>query len=399
MGYERDLPADFYKGNWNYPTRMRFGAGKIKELPEELKRLGVKRPLLVTDPGLAKLPMIQEALAALKAAGLEATLYSEVKSNPVGKNVDDGVALYRKGKHDGVIAWGGGSALDAAKAIALMAGQKCSMWDLEDRGDNFLRADPNGIAPIVAVPTTAGTGSEVGRASVITDESDHTKKIIFHPKMQPSVVISDPELTVGLPPHITAATGMDALAHCLEAYCAPGFHPMADGIAVEGMRLVKEWLPVAVADGKDLRARAAMLAAASMGATAFQKGLGAIHALSHPVGAVFDTHHGLTNAVFMPYVLAFNRQAIDERLTRLAAWLGFKKPGYQAILDWTLELRQTFGMPHTLEGLLKGRRLDALQLEELSKMAAHDPSAGGNPLPVGAKELRGMFEASIEGRI
>ena len=199
MGYERDLPADFYKGNWNYPTRMRFGAGKIKELPEELKRLGVKRPLLVTDPGLAKLPMIQEALAALKAAGLEATLYSEVKSNPVGKNVDDGVALYRKGKHDGVIAWGGGSALDAAKAIALMAGQKCSMWDLEDRGDNFLRADPNGIAPIVAVPTTAGTGSEVGRASVITDESDHTKKIIFHPKMQPSVVISDPELTVGLP--------------------------------------------------------------------------------------------------------------------------------------------------------------------------------------------------------
>jgi len=399
MTLEHDLPAEFYKGNWNYPTRILFGAGKIRLLPQALQELGVKRPLLVTDPGLAKLPMIRDAVAANEAAGLPTTVFSEVKPNPVGRNVEAGVALYHAGKHDGVIAWGGGSALDAAKAIALMVGQKVSMWELEDRGDNWTKVDPTGVAPIVAVPTTAGTGSEVGRASVITDESDHTKKIIFHPKMQPSIVIADPELTVGLPPHITAATGMDALAHCLEAYCAPGFHPMADGIAVEGMRLVKEWLPVAVADGKDLRARAAMMAAASMGATAFQKGLGAIHALSHPVGAVFDTHHGLTNAVFMPYVLAFNRKAIDERLTRLAAWLGFPKPGYQAILDWTLELRQRFGMPHTLEGLLKGRRLDSMQLEELSKMAAHDPSAGGNPVPIGAKELRGLFEASIEGRV
>ncbi len=389
------LAADFFKGNWNYPTRMRFGAGKIRELPAELKGLGVKRPLLVTDPGLAKLPMIQEALAALKAAGLEPALFSEVKSNPIGKNVMDGVAVYRAGKHDGVIAWGGGSALDAAKAIALMAGQTVSLWDLEDRGDNWLRADPKGIALILAVPTTAGTGSEVGRASVIVDESDHTKKIIFHPKMLPSVVISDPELTVGLPPHITAATGMDALAHCLEAYCAPGFHPMADGIAVEGMRLVKEWLPLAVKDGKDLRARAAMLAAASMGATAFQKGLGAIHSLSHPVGAVYDTHHGLTNAVFMPYVLVFNRKAVEERLTRLAAYIGLKNPSFQAVLDWTLALREEFKMPHKLGGL----GVDDKQLDLLSEMAANDPTAGGNPIPVGVPELRGLFEAALEGRV
>jgi alcohol dehydrogenase class IV len=395
MSSDHSLPAEFFKGNWNYPTRMRFGAGKIKELPGELKGLGVKRPLLVTDPGLARLPMIQDALAAMKSAGLEPGLFSDVKSNPIGKNVMEGVAAYRAGKHDGVIAWGGGSALDAAKAIALMAGQSCSMWDLEDRGDNFLRADPKGIAPILAVPTTAGTGSEVGRASVITDESDHTKKIIFHPKMMPAVVISDPELTVGLPPHITAATGMDALAHCLEAYCAPGFHPMADGIAVEGMRLVKEWLPLAVKDGKDLRARAAMLAAASMGATAFQKGLGAIHSLSHPVGAVYDTHHGLTNAVFMPYVLVFNRPAIEERLTRLAAYIGLKNPSFQAVLDWTLALRAEFKMPHKLGGL----GVDDKKLDLLSEMAANDPTAGGNPVPVGVPELRGLFEAALEGRV
>ena len=399
MNEERSLPPEHFKGNWNYPTRMLFGAGKIRLLPAALKELGVERPLLVTDPGLAKLPMIQEAIAANREAGLETGLFSAIKPNPVGRNVEEGVWAYKQGGHDGVIAWGGGSGLDAAKAIALMVGQHVSMWELEDRGDNWKKVDPEGVAPIVAVPTTAGTGSEVGRASVITDESDHTKKIIFHPKMLPSTVISDPELTVGLPPHITAATGMDALAHCLEAYCAPGFHPMADGIAVEGLRLIKEWLPVAVEDGQNLSARAAMLAAASMGATAFQKGLGAVHALSHPIGAVYDTHHGLTNAVFTPYVLVFNRPAVEERLTRLAAWLGFPKPGFQAILDWTLELRERFKMPHTLAGLLKQESLADAKLEELSKMAAHDPSAGGNPVPLDAKNLRGLFEASMEGRL
>ncbi len=382
-------------GNWNYPTAIRFGPGRITELAEACKSLGMTKPLLVTDPGLAGLPMVADALAANQAAGLPTGLFSDVKSNPVGKNVDDGIAAYRAGGHDGVIAWGGGSGLDAAKAVALMAGQSRPLWDFEDRGDNWLRADPAGIAPIVAVPTTAGTGSEVGRASVILDESDHTKKIIFHPKMLPGIVISDPELTVGLPAHITAATGMDALAHCLEAYCAPGYHPMAEGIAVEGMRLVKEWLPKAVADGSDIEARAHMLVAASMGATAFQKGLGAIHALSHPVGALYDTHHGLTNAVVMPYVLAFNRSAIEDRLTRLAAWLDLPNPSFQSVMDWVLELRKKLEMPHTLAAMgVTGERLD-----QLSEMAAQDPTAGGNPIPVGVPEMKEMFVAAIEGRL
>ena len=382
-------------GNWNYPTAMRFGPGRIEELAEACQSLGMTQPLLVTDPGLAGLPMIAEALAANQAAGLPTGLFSDVKPNPVGRNVEDGIAAYRDGGHDGVIAWGGGSGLDAAKAIALMAGQRRPLWDFEDRGDNWLRADPTGIAPIVAVPTTAGTGSEVGRASVILDESDHTKKIVFHPKMLPSIVISDPELTVGLPAHITAATGMDALAHCLEAYCAPGYHPMAEGIAVEGLRLVKDWLPTAVADGSNIEARAHMLAAASMGSTAFQKGLGAIHSLSHPVGALYDTHHGLTNAVVMPYVLAFNRAAIEDRLTRLAAWLDLPDPSFQSVMDWVLELRESFDMPHTLAAMgVTGERLD-----ELSEMAARDPTAGGNPIPVGAAEMKEMFVAAIEGRL
>ncbi len=383
------------RGNWNYPTAIRFGVGRIAELPESCKALGMKKPLLVTDPGLAKLPMIKDALASLKAAGLGDGLFSDVKPNPIGKNVEDGLAVYRAGGHDGVIAFGGGSGLDCAKAIALMAGQTRPMWDFEDVGDNWKRVDPAGVAPIVAVPTTAGTGSEVGRASVITNEATHTKKIIFHPKMLPSIVISDPALTVGLPPHITAATGMDALAHCLEAYCAPGYHPMAEGIAVEGMRLVKDWLPVAVADGKNLVARANMLCAASMGATAFQKGLGAIHALSHPIGAVYDTHHGLTNAVFMPYVLDFNRPAIDEKLTRLAAWLALPNPSFKAVMDWVLKLRSELKIPHTLKELGVGTD----RLDELSKMAAEDPTAGGNPVPVGVPELRRMFEASLAGRL
>jgi len=389
------IDPDSLRGNWNYPTQVRFGAGRISELAQACKSVGMKRPLLVTDPGVAKLPMVRNVLAANKAEGLPTAVFSDIKPNPVGRNIEDGLAAYRGGKHDGVIAFGGGSGLDAAKIIAFMAGQKRSVWDFEDRGDNWKAADPAGIAPIVAVPTTAGTGSEVGRAGVIVDEATHTKKIIFHPKMMPAVVISDPELTVGLPPQITAATGMDALAHCLEAYCAPGFHPMAEGIAVEGMRLVKDWLPTAVADGKNLAARAAMLAAASMGATAFQKGLGAIHALSHPVGAVYDTHHGLTNAVVMPYVLAFNRGAIEDKLTRLAAWLELPNPGFDAVMNWVLNLRKEIDIPNTLADL--GVNKD--RLDELSKMAAEDPTAGGNPVPVGAAELKTMFIAAIDGKL
>jgi alcohol dehydrogenase class IV len=383
------------RGNWNYPTSVRFGVGRIAELPDACKQLGFERPLLVTDPGLAKLAMIQDAIARNKEAGLPTGLFSDIKSNPVAKNVEDGLKAFREGGYDGIIAFGGGSGLDAAKTIAFMAGQKRPMWDFEDIGDNWMLADPNGIVATIAVPTTSGTGSEVGRASVITNEATHTKKVIFHPKMLPSIVISDPALTVGLPPHVTAATGMDALAHCLEAYCAPGYHPMAEGIAVEGMRLVKEWLPIAVKDGQNLTARAHMMAAASMGATAFQKGLGAIHALSHPVGAVYDTHHGLTNAVVMPYVLEFNRQAIDEKIMRLAAWLGLPSPSFKAVMNWVLNLRKEIGIPHTLKDIGVGSD----RIDELSEMAAVDPTAGGNPVPAGVPEMKKMFIASIEGRL
>ena len=383
------------KGNWGYPTQILFGVGRIAKLAEACRSLGMQRPLLVTDPGLAGLPMVEDAIAANGAAGLPTGLFSDVKPNPVGKNVEDGVAAFRAGGHDGVIAFGGGSGLDAAKAIAFMSGQSKPIWDFEDVGDNWKAADPDGIAPIVAVPTTAGTGSEVGRASVILNEETHTKKVIFHPKFLPGVVISDPELTVGLPPHITAATGMDALAHCLEAYCAPGYHPMAEGIAVEGIRLVKDWLPTAVKDGTDLAARANMLVAASMGATAFQKGLGAIHALSHPVGALYDTHHGLTNAVVMPYVLVFNRPAIDDKMTRLAAWLGLPNPSFAAIMDWVMALRSELGIPHSLKDIGVGDD----RLDELSEMAAVDPTAGGNPIPIGVPELKSMFVNAVGGQL
>jgi alcohol dehydrogenase class IV len=387
--------ASALRGNWSYPTSIRFGVGRIAELPDACKQLGFKHPLLVTDPGLAKLPMIQEAIARNEAAGIPTGLFADIKGNPVSKNVEDGLKIFREGGYDGIIAFGGGSALDAAKTIAFMAGQKRPMWDFEDVGDNWTRADPKGIVATIAVPTTSGTGSEVGRASVITNEATHVKKIIFHPKMLPSIVISDPALTVGLPAHVTAATGMDALAHCLEAYCAPGFHPMADGIAVEGMRLVKEALPTAVKDGKNLVARAQMMAAASMGATAFQKGLGAIHALSHPIGAVYDAHHGLTNAVVMPYVLEFNRGAIEAKMARLAAWLGLPDPSFRGVMAWVLALRKEIGIPHTLKDLGVGTD----RLDELSVMAAADPSAGGNPIPIGAPELKQMFIACIEGKL
>ena len=381
--------------NWNYPTAVRFGIGRIADLPAVCNELGLKRPLLVTDPGIAKLPMIGAALASLEAAGITCGLFSDVKPNPVGANVDAGVAVYRAGGHDGVIAWGGGSGLDAAKAIAFMSGQTRPLWDFEDVGDWFKRADPAGIAPIIAVPTTSGTGSEVGRASVIVDEDSHTKKIIFHPRMMPSVVILDPALTIGLPPFITAATGIDALSHCLEAYCAPGFHPMADGIAVEGMRLIKTWLPRAVSNGEDIDARSYMQVAASMGATAFQKGLGGMHALAHPVGALYDTHHGATNGVFMPYVLAFNRTAIEDRIVRLAAYLEIQEPSFDNFLDWIIDLRSSIGIPNGLSGLGVGGE----RFEEIALMAERDPSASGNPLRFDAAAARHVLENSLIERI
>ncbi|MHB2167666.1 iron-containing alcohol dehydrogenase [Alsobacter sp. R-9] len=380
--------------NWNYPTSVRFGAGRIAELAKACKTAGISRPLFVTDPGISGLPIVKKALAVLAEAGIPTAVFDRVQPNPVDANVEDGLAVYRAGGHDGVIAFGGGSALDCGKVIAFMAGQTRPMWDFEDIGDWWTRANPAGIAPIVAVPTTAGTGSEVGRAGVITNAATHTKKVIFHPKMMPAVVICDPELTVGLPAGVTAGTGMDALAHCLEAYCAPGFHPLADGIAAEGIRLVKDYLPRAVKNGSDIEARAQMMAAAAMGATAFQKGLGAIHALSHPVGALYGTHHGMTNAVFMPYVLAFNRPAVAERLGRLAGYLGLPAT-FDAFMGWILALRTEVGVPATLAGL----NVDDARIGEIVEMAVVDPTAGGNPVELTKDAARSIFEAALAGRV
>jgi alcohol dehydrogenase len=382
-------------GNWNFPTSIRFGGGRIRELADACKVVGLRRPLLVTDPGLAKLSMISNATLALRKAGIEVAVFSEVKPNPVAANVEAGVRVLRAGKHDGVIAWGGGSGIDAGKAIAFMAGQTRPLWDFEDIADWYTRANPAGIYPSIAVPTTAGTGSETGRAAVITNAATKTKKVIFHPKMMPQLVIADPELTVGLPAKLTAGTGMDAFTHCFEAYCAPGYHPYAEGIAVEGMRLVKENLARAVKDGRDIEARSHMLAASQMGSTAFQKGLGAIHSLSHPVGAVLDTHHGLTNAVVMPYVVQFNRAAIEDKVVRLARWLNLRAPTFEGFMQWTLDLRREIGIPHTLAELgVKTEHLD-----KFSEMAAVDPTAGGNPVQAGVPEMRKMYEAAVAGRL
>jgi alcohol dehydrogenase len=380
--------------NWNYPTSVRFGAGRVAELADAAKAAGMQRPLLVTDPTLAKLPMTKVALDTLASGGVAAAVFSEIKPNPVASNVEAGIKALREGGHDGVIAFGGGSALDCGKVIAFMAGQTRPMWDFEDIGDWWTRADPKGIAPIVAVPTTAGTGSEVGRAGVITDEATHTKKVIFHPLMMPKVTICDPELTVGMPRVITAGTGMDAFAHCLEAYCGPFYHPLADGIAVEGMRLVNDNLVRAYNDGKDLEARAHMMSAAAMGATAFQKALGAIHALSHPVGALYDTHHGLTNAVFLPYVLIYNRGAIEPKIERLAAFMGLK-PTFTAFLDRVLVLRRDLGIPHTLKEL----GVDDARFDIMSDMAPKDPTAGGNPVPLDAAASRQLYERAYAGTL
>ncbi|WP_417771306.1 iron-containing alcohol dehydrogenase [Stappia sp.] len=380
--------------NWSYPTSVRFGAGRIQELGSAAKRLGMSRPLLVTDPGLARLPMVGEALEILKAAGLEPGLFSEVKPNPTGANVEAGVAAYRAGGHDGVIAFGGGSGLDAGKVIAFMSGQTRPMWDFEDIGDWWTRADPDGIAPILAVPTTAGTGSEVGRAGVITNEETHTKKVIFHPKMLPGIVICDPALTVGMPRYFTVGTGMDALAHCLEAYSSTFYHPMGDGIAVEGIRLVFENLRRVADTPDDLLARGHMMSAAAMGAVAFQKGLGAIHALSHPVGALYDTHHGMTNAVFMPYVLAFNRDAIEEKIVRLAGYLGMSG-GFDGFMKEILALRADLDVPQTLAGL----KIDGAQAAKIAEMAVVDPTAGGNPVELTVDGARAIFDAALAGKL
>jgi 4-hydroxybutyrate dehydrogenase len=362
-------------GNWNYPTPIRFGAGRIVEIADACAAAGIKKPLLVSDKGLANLDITSKTLDLLERAGLGRAMFSEVDPNPNEKNLEAGLMQYREGGHDGVIAFGGGSALDLGKVIAFMAGQTRPIWDFEDIGDWWTRADANAIAPIVAVPTTAGTGSEVGRASVITNSVTHEKKIIFHPKILPAVVICDPELSVGMPPFITAGTGMDAFAHCLEAFCSPHYHPMSQGIALEGLRLVKENLPKAYKDGSDIEARAHMMSAAAMGSTAFQKGLGAIHALSHPIGAVHNTHHGTTNAVVMQPVLQFNRPAVEDRLAMAASYLGISG-GFDGFYAYVGDLNAELGIPKNLTEL----GVENPDLDKLTKSALQDPSTGGNPI-------------------
>ncbi|MDD9858585.1 MAG: iron-containing alcohol dehydrogenase [Gammaproteobacteria bacterium] len=380
--------------DWNYPTAIRIGDRRIGELPAICREFGMAAPLLVTDPGLARLPLVAGRVADCEAAGLNIAVFSDIKPNPTGDNVRDGIDAFRRGAHDGVIAFGGGSGLDVGKSVAVLAGQTCPLWDLEDAGDNWRRAEAARIAPVIAVPTTAGTGSEVGRAALIVNRSEQRKVIIFHPRMLPACVILDPELTVGLPPPMTAATGMDALSHNLEAYCSPLFHPMAEGIAVEGMRLIAGHLATAVEAPADLDARRAMLTASTMGATAFQRGLGAMHALAHPLGALYDAHHGTLNAILMPYVLAANRAAIDARIARLARCLGLA-PDFDAFLDWVLKLRARIGIPHTLSEI----GIDAARADEIGGMAVTDPSAATNPIAFDAAAYAEIAARAVRGEL
>jgi len=384
-----------FSANWNYPTQIKVGAGRIAELADECKTMGMQSPLLITDPGLAALPMPRQTIADLNQAGLSCGIFADIKANPTGENVQAGVACYRENNHDGVIAFGGGSALDAAKAVALMVGQERPIWDFEDVGDNWTRVNVAAMAPVIAVPTTAGTGSEVGRASVITDQANHIKRIIFHPNMLPAQVILDPELTIGLPPMLTAATGMDALSHNLEALCSPFYHPMAEGIAVEGIRLVQTYLPRAVAEGTDIEARTQMLVCSSMGATAFQKGLGGMHALAHPLGALYDAHHGTLNAILMPYVLKANYREIKQRIGRLTRYMGLSESGFEGFLNWVLQLREQLGISHTLADI----NIDDSKAETVATMAVEDPSAGGNPINFSASEYRQIFQDAVTGNL
>lgn len=390
------MASDSFKNismNWHYPTPIRFGAGRIKELAEACTSLGMSKPLLITDEGLASSEIVQRAVQVCLDHQMPCEVFSGVQGNPVGENVEAGVAAYHAGGHDGVIAFGGGSGLDAAKAVALMVGQDRPLWDFEDKADWYTRVNVAGMAPVVAVPTTSGTGSEVGRCSVITDLSDHTKKIIFHPKMLPALVIADPELTIGLPAHLTAAVGMDALSHNLEALCSPLYHPMGDGIAIEGIKLVDQALVRAYQQADDIEARAHMIVSSTMGATAFQKGLGAMHSMSHPCGAVLNTHHGLTNAVVMPYVLMYNRKENEEKLTALCRYLGLDNPSGERFLKWALSLREQLKIPHTLAEIGVGSD----QIAELASRALVDPTAPTNPRALTQADLEQLFDAAIRG--
>ena len=383
------------KTNWNYPTSMWVGENRIKDLPEACKNLNISSPLFVTDKDLINLYMTKNIIFEVRKKFSTLFIFSNFSGNPIGENVEEGVFEFKKNKCDGVIAFGGGSGLDVGKAIAFMSGQTRPIWDFEDVGDYWKRANEKNIAPIIAIPTTAGTGSETGRASAIINKESRVKKIIFHPKLLPSIVILDPVLTVDLSSRLTAATGMDALAHNLEAFCAPGFHPMADGIALEGMRLIKKSLLIAVKNGNDLKARLDLLVAASMGSTAFQKGLGAIHSLSHPVNAQFDIHHGLSNAIFMPYVLTFNKSSVENRITSICDYLNLDK-NFESFLNWILDLRKKLNIPHKLSDIMDTKKIN---LNKLSKMAFEDPSTQTNQKKMTVDDMKILYEHSISGKL
>ena len=383
------------KLNWNYPTNIWVGEHRVDDLYEACRQLVIKNPLFVTDKDLVSLEMVKKIIKALNSNLKDVKIFSNFSGNPTGNNVNEGVKIFNENKCDGVIAFGGGSGLDVGKAIAFMSGQERSIWDFEDIGDYWKRANEEKIAPIIAVPTTAGTGSETGRASAIINKDIGVKKIIFHPKILPSIVILDPYLTVDLSPRLTAATGMDALAHNLEAFCAPGFHPMADGIAVEGMKLVKNSLLIAVKDGKNIAARLEMLTAASMGSTAFQKGLGAIHSLSHPVNAQFNLHHGLSNAIFMPYVLTYNKKEISDKIISICDYLNLEK-NFNSFLNWIIELRKNLNIPHKLSDVIEIKKIN---LDKLSQMAFEDPSTSGNPKKLLKEDMKIMYEHSLSGKL
>ena len=383
------------KINWNYPTSVWLGENRIEDLSQACNNLSISSPLFVTDKDLINLDMVKNIILKLKKNFNNLSIFSNFSGNPFGENVEEGVLEFKKNKCDGVIAFGGGSGLDVGKAIAFMSGQSRPIWDFEDIGDYWKRANENTIAPIIAVPTTAGTGSETGRASAIINKKTGIKKIIFHPKFLPSIVILDPVLTVDLSPRMTAATGMDALAHNLEAFCAPGFHPMADGIAIEGIKLIKKSLLKAYENGKDIEARKDMLAAASMGSTAFQKGLGAIHSLSHPVNAQFNVHHGLSNAIFMPYVLSFNKEEIEDKIISICDYLNLNK-NFDDFLNWILDLRKKLKIPHTLSEVVDEKKID---LNKISKMALDDPSTSGNPKKLNLSDLEKLYKNSLKGEL
>ena len=384
------------KINWNYPTSVWLGDNRIKDLSKACNDLEISKPLFVTDKDLINLEMVKDIVLDLKKNFNDFKIFSNFAGNPIGENVEEGVIKFKENGCDGVIAFGGGSALDVGKAIAFMSGQTRPIWDFEDIGDHWKRANQKNIAPIIAIPTTAGTGSETGRASAIINKKTGIKKIIFHPKILPSIVILDPVLTIDLSPRLTAATGMDALAHNLEAFCAPGFHPMADGIAIKGMQLIKKSLLNAVKNGNDLEARTDLLAAASMGSTAFQKGLGAIHSLSHPVNAVNNIHHGLSNAIFMPYVLTFNKDVIEEKIIKICKYLELQNQSFDAFIQWVLELRQKLDMPHKLSDVIKKEDFD---IERLSKMALDDPSTLSNPKKMTVNDMKILYEHSMSGKL